>query len=121
MAGLFFQCLTGLHINFMMIVFVIALIVTLWVLYRVQRSDKNIDFVDLLLDTDGKASWTKITAIGAFAIASWAFVAIVQQGKMTEWLFGLYIAVYSGVPVAYRFIASRQPADPPPTPGAPTQ
>jgi hypothetical protein len=119
MSSIFLQCITGLHVNFMMLAFVCGLIVTLWVLWRVQRSPKNIDFVDLLLDTDGKASWTKITAIGAFAVASWAFVALVQQGKMTEWLFGLYIAVYSGVPVAYKFIASRQPIDPP-QPGAPS-
>jgi hypothetical protein len=79
-------------------------------LWKVQRNVKNhVDLSELLIDADGRASWTKITAIGAFLFATWGFVVLVERDKMTEALFGLYIAVYSGAPVAYRFAAMRLP------------
>lgn len=92
-------------------------LMALWVLWEISRSDHPFRIADLLVDQDkdGKtrASWTKITAIGAFMIASWVVVRLTIDARMTEWLFGFYVCVYSGAPVAYRIIASRLPPEPP--------
>jgi ABC-type Mn2+/Zn2+ transport system permease subunit len=103
------SCFDGVQADLMTIALVIGLLLTLWILWRVQRAANRVDLVDIIVGDDGKASWTKLTAVGAFLISSWGFVALIQRDKMTETLFGLYIAVYSGAPVAYRFIASRSP------------
>jgi hypothetical protein len=108
------DCLAGFTISPAALILIFGLLFSLWILWKVQMSPKHIDLVDLLVDTDGKASWTKITAIGAFIIASWAFAFMVLHDKMTEWLFLFYVAVYSGAPVAYRFIATRNTPEPPP-------
>ena len=86
---------------------------TLIVLWKVQKNVKNkVDLSELLIDADGKASWTKITAIGAFLFSTWGFVVLIERDHMTEALFGLYIAVYSGAPVAYRLASTRhQPSE----------
>lgn len=91
-------------------------ILCLWILYDVSRSSHAFRIADLLVDHDRdgqvRASWTKITAIGAFFIASWIVVRLTIDAHMTEWLFGFYVCVYSGAPVAYRLISARLPPEP---------
>jgi hypothetical protein len=109
-----FDCLTGSEWNPAALLLLAGLAFTVWILWRVHRNARNsIDLSELLIDSDGKASWTKITAIGAFIVASWAFAFMTLHDKMTEWLFLFYVAVYSGAPVAYRFIATRTPPEQP--------
>jgi hypothetical protein len=110
------DCIAGLVVNPMACVLLIALLVAAWVLWKVQTSPKHIDLVDLLVDTDGRASWTKITAIGAFMMSSWAFAYLTMHDKMSDFLFLSYVAVYSGAPVAYRIIAAKSPTPPPAAP-----
>lgn len=83
------------------------------VLYRLNKATSPFKAEDLLLGPDGRASWSKITAIGAFVVAVWVMVALTNQGHMTEWIFAFFITVYSGVPVAFALIQQRQPAPPP--------
>lgn len=87
------------------VIMLLGTIVFMFVLWRIQRSPK-IDLVDLFIDTDGKASWTKITAIGAFLVGSWAAVyLIVNFGVSAVAFMCFYLVVYSGAPVAYRLFS----------------
>lgn len=83
------------------------------VLYRLNRADSPFRAEDLLLGEDGRASWSKITAIGAFVVAVWIVVALTNRGQMTEWIFAFFITVYSGAPVAFALIQQRMPPQPP--------
>lgn len=80
------------------------------VLWRLNRADSPFRAEDLLLGPDGRASWSKITAIGAFVVSVWVMVALTNRGQMTEWIFAFFVTVYSGVPVAFALIQQRQPA-----------
>ena len=91
-----------------MAVLLFGAIISIFVLWDISRSQHPFRVADLLVDSDGKASWTKITAIGAFFIASWVVVRMTIDAHMTEWLFGFYVCVYSGAPVAYKLISARQ-------------
>lgn len=81
----------------------------LYVLWRLHQSPSGFRVEDLLLGPDGRASWSKITAIGAFVVAVWVMVALTNSGRMTEWIFAFFVTVYSGVPVAFALIQQRQP------------
>lgn len=74
----------------------------LWVLWKVQRSPKPVDFVDLILDDAGKASWSRIMAIGGFLFSSWVMAHLELTGKMTYEFFGLYFGVCVGGAVYYQ-------------------
>lgn len=82
------------------------------VLYRLNRAASAFRVEDLLLGPDGRASWSKITAIGAFVVAVWVMVALTNRGQMTEWIFAFFVTVYSGVPVAFALIQQRSPQAP---------
>lgn len=85
-------------------IFAIAL-ASLWGLWRMYQ--RGVDPADLILGQDGKASWSKITAIGAFLVISWAVVVMAVSGHLSDTLLLGYAAVYSGVPVAMQLINSR--------------
>lgn len=107
------RCLNAVSVNWPSMFLIVGVFVALVLLWKVQRNVKNhVDLSELLIDADGRASWTKITAIGAFLFSTWGFVVLIERDKMTETLFGLYIAVYSGAPVAYRLAAARNPQPP---------
>lgn len=81
----------------------------LWGLVRLHGRPNAFRIEDLLLGPDGRASWSKITAIGAFVVAVWVMVALTNRGQMTEWIFAFFVTVYSGVPVAFALIQQRSP------------
>lgn len=86
--------------------------VALWGLIRLHGRPNAFRIEDLLIGPDGRASWSKITAIGAFVVSVWVMVALTNQGRMTEWIFAFFVTVYSGVPVAFALIQQRSPAAP---------
>jgi hypothetical protein len=98
-----------LAINPMATFLVIGLVLTLWILWRVQRSTKNIDFVDWWIGPDGKASWSKAAAMGGFCIGSWIVIYLTLHDKMTEMFFLFYFAICVGSPVAFAIVNSRTP------------
>ena len=71
----------------------------LWSLYR-----RGVDPSDLIVGADGKASWSKITAIGAFLVISWAVIVAAVSGHLSDGLLLGYAAVYSGTPVAFQVV-----------------
>lgn len=95
-----------LNIPFAQIVLFCVLLLIVRVLWKVQE-DPSINFVDLLKGPDGKASWSKMSGIGAFIIASWFVVDSRIVGNITWELIVLlliYAAVYTANPIAFAVI-----------------
>ena len=107
------ECLTAIKINWMMIALVIGVLLMLWVMWRVERATNGVNFSDVIIGPDGKASWSKMAAIGGFFIGSWIMVYLTMSGKLTEFFFLIYYAICIGSPVAFAIIGRRGPPDPP--------
>lgn len=72
-------------------------LVALLVLLRWQKSHPNFDLADLLTGDNGKVSLKKFGQASALAVSTWAFVVLVQQGKLTEFYFIGYMTVWAGL------------------------
>lgn len=76
------------------LLFVVVVVFTVF-LWRLSRSSNSkFFFDDLLIDTDGKASTSKLAQIVALISSTWAFLHITLQGELTEWFFGLYMGIW---------------------------
>ncbi len=77
-----------------------------WVLHRWHKSHPNFDLADMITGENGKVSMKKVGVAGAFVVSTWGFIVQVEQGKLTEGYFGLYMAVWCG----YRaYVETRKP------------
>jgi hypothetical protein len=76
------------------LLFVVVVVFTVF-LWRLSRSaNSKFFFDDLLIDTDGKASTSKLAQIVALISSTWAFLHITLQGELTEWFYGLYMGIW---------------------------
>jgi hypothetical protein len=82
-------------------------LVALVALLMWQRSHPNFDLSDLITGDNGKVSATKFSQTGAWVVATWGFVTLIQQEKMTEWYFAGYMAACFGVRIAKDALAQR--------------
>jgi hypothetical protein len=74
-------------------------------LYRWHTSPTNkFDLTDCLLGEDGRFSLFKAGQATALIVSSWAFIILVQQGKLTEFYFYGYMGVWSGINLAKNLI-----------------
>lgn len=70
-------------------------------LYRWQTNPNNtFDLTHALIGEDGKFSLFRAGQATALIVSSWAFIILVQQGKLTESYFYGYMGVWSGVNLA---------------------
>jgi len=84
-------------------------LVALILLWRWTRSHPEFDLADLITGDNGKVSATKFAQTGAWVVATWGFVTLIQQGKMTEWFFAGYMGVCFGAKVAKDALAKPAP------------
>ncbi len=82
-----------------------------YLLYTWQHNHSNFDLVDLITGDNGKVSLTKFSRACALVVSTWGFATLVQQGKLTETYFVLYMAVWTGYDVA-KLWASKTGASP---------
>ena len=59
---------------------------------RAQTSKFRFD--DAFLDENGKTSMGRVAVFVALAASTWGFVALVQEGKLTEWYMTAYIGAF---------------------------
>lgn len=67
-----------------------------WVLYRWQKSHPAFDLADIITGENGKVSLKKIGVAVALVVSTWGFATLVQQGKLSEFYFIGYMAVWCG-------------------------
>lgn len=70
-----------------------GVLLALLVMWHWQRSHPKFDLSDLVTGDNGKVSATKFIQTATWVIASWGFVTLTQDGKMSEW----YMAAYLGL------------------------
>ena len=76
------------------LLFVVVVVFTTF-LWRLNKSDSaKFFFDDLLIDTDGKASTSKLAQIVALIASTWAFLHVTLAGELTEWFYGLYMGIW---------------------------
>ena len=81
----------------------------LFVITRWQKTHPEFDLADLLTGDNGKVSLSKCGQASALMVSTWGFVVLVQQGKLTEWYFMAYMAVWAGYRLAQTAIESKAP------------
>lgn len=114
------DCIAGVTNNWMPVFLAVGVLVSLWMLWRVQRAVNGVDFKWLILGPDGKPMWSKMAAIAGFMVGSWVMVYVTIAGKVPEGLvllFLCYFAICIGSPMAFAIINAWKgtPAIPPPT------
>ena len=85
----------------------------LTILIQIQRGHNRIDFKDILVDENGKASPTKIFQTGCFLTSTWGFIVLADAGTLQEWFFNGYILLWSATRLATKMIDQKFPAPPP--------
>ena len=80
-----------------------------------QKDDSEFDLRDLFIDTKTRRlNPEKFGVMTALAMSSWGFISQIQDGKMTEWYFGGYMAAWGALRVATKWAGSKTPTEPKP-------
>lgn len=87
----------------------VVLLVTRALVKRNQSAASRLNFDDLLLGDDGKASKAAAVMFGAFGCTTWLMVYLALTAKMTEGYFAAYLAAWVA-PTIMRLITTRAAA-----------
>lgn len=102
-----YECVRDFGLDTRSVVLSLGALLAGWIMWRLQKSSKQIDFMDLLVTADGKASWSKMTAIFGFLVGTWVVVIKTLAGTLTDEMFLIYYAICIGSPVAFGIISMR--------------
>ena len=101
---------SGLYLK----VFVFFLFATItWIAIKLQRATNQIRWEHLLIGEDGKGSNSKIYALGAFAVSTWAFGYLTVIDHLTEWFFTSYMVCWTGTQLANKWLSAKENTPPP--------
>ena len=76
--------------------------------YFATRSKKfKFSLDDMFLDRYGKTSMSKFSLFVALVVSTWGFVALVQNGNMSEWYMTAYIGAFVVNGLGSKFIGSK--------------
>ncbi len=90
------------------ILLVILLLLMIVILWRAQRAE-GFDLKEALKNDEGKVSFLRICSLGAFAFSSWALMKqTLAAGGIDPLLYGEYVALWGGMPMANKFIDALQ-------------
>jgi ABC-type sulfate transport system permease component len=97
-----------MKIDFPGLILLLIFVILFYLLY-VAASNKKINFAQMLLSEDNKASSTRLSMLIALAVSSWAlmYILITKHGEIDTWLYVSYISVWSGIKVADKVISYR--------------
>lgn len=106
--GFFNLFQTGRYLQVLLFIAALVVMKSLWNLQK-DRSIQ-INFVDLLIGSDGKASGSKMMQLGAFAISTWAFVYLVIKNNLSEWYYTTYMLSWSGSHLISKWLSDKATA-----------
>ena len=79
----------------MILVLALAVLMIMWALERRNKSAASrISLDDLLIGDDGKMSKASAVMFGSFALTTWVVVYLTINDKLTEFIFGAYVAAW---------------------------
>jgi hypothetical protein len=82
-------------VDFTGVVLLVFLVVFIWMLYRLSKSESSKFFYDqLFVDKDGVASTSKIAHLIVLTVSTWGFVHLTLKGELSEWYFLAYITIW---------------------------
>lgn len=102
--------MNGIHISTPILGVIFALLITLAGLLAYKASHTagskfNLD--EAFTDATGKTSMARICTFTALATTTWALVALVQSGKLTEWFLAAYLGAFVLNGVASKYIEKK--------------
>ena len=95
--------------NLSLIVLLVMAICAALVLHGWQKNHPEFDLADLVTGDNGKVSLAKFGQVSALLVSTWGFVVLIQQGKLTEYYFIGYMAVWAGYRLAQTAIEAKKP------------
>lgn len=107
--------------NSMATVLLILAVLTLLILYGLQRTKDNFDLRWVIVDEQTKQpSLHKIGQLTALIMSTWLLVYLALQGRMDATYFGTYMAVWAGAESVNKYLSTRSPDRDPNAPSDPT-
>lgn len=100
--------LTHLSTHLVNILLLLGIVLVAYTLYRLQQLTDAFDLRDLIVGPDGKVGVYKFSQLGCFLISSWGFVHLTWDGHLTEWYFTTYMAIWSGIGLANKYLLMRE-------------
>lgn len=55
---------------------------------------KNFNLVDIITCREGKVSRPAVMEFGAWIVATWGFVVLINKNQLSEWYLGAYIGAF---------------------------
>lgn len=110
------------------VVLLLMLFVNFWILYRSRLPGSSFILAQMLEGPDAAKSATRWGVLISIAFSSWLLVYMATDAKVSDntklWVFGIYIAIWSGAKVVEKAIdawtAVRGHGVPPPPPSTTT-
>lgn len=104
------EVLKCFQIDGMAVILACAVLLGVVLAWRASRnSQSRFNFEDLLLDRTGKTSLYKVGQFCSLVVSTWGFVYLTLAYKLTEFYFGLYMAVWTGANVASKWLDAKTP------------
>ena len=89
-------CFASIKIEWMHIILLVSVIGAVWLLWNIQRAANGIKLEKLILEENGDPSWTKMSGIGAWFIATYVVVHSELSGKVVDGMIVLLL-IYAGI------------------------
>lgn len=70
------------------------LVVVSMVRFHRNEHYKHFNLVDIITCRKGKVSRPAIMEFGAWVVATWGFIVLINKDKLSEWYLGAYIAAF---------------------------
>lgn len=89
----------------------VILVVVSMVRFHNNERFEHFNLVDLITDKEGRVSRPALMEVGSWFVATWGFVMLINQGKLTEWYMGAYIGAFVLRAAHAAYLASQQPKE----------
>ena len=90
-----------------LLIFMCGVVVT----YKATKSKQfKFSLDDMFLNSKGKTSLAQFSIFTALIVSTWGFVALVQEGKMTEWYMTAYLGAFVLHGLGTKYIAGQKDA-----------
>lgn len=98
--------LFGYNINISAMAIATAMLVVLFLFWRIQRTNK-LDFADMITKDGRTVSLTKVLQLVGGVTSTWIMIKLTLQGGLTEALFGLYLAYVGAIEGYSKFVSAK--------------
>ncbi len=73
---------------------IVVLVAVSMIRFHKNEQYKGFNLIDLITDHAGKVSRPACMEVGSWLLASWGFIVLINQNRLTEWYMGAYIGAF---------------------------